>query len=105
MPQFAAHKNTNPTTRRTYPFLLDIQSDLLSELQTRVVVPLAERRAVSGAAVENLMPLVEVGGKTYIAMVPQLAGVARAELGAVVETCEASRQDVVAALDFLITGI
>ena len=40
MPQFAVHKNTNVATKAAVPFLLDVQSDLVAELGTRVVVPL-----------------------------------------------------------------
>jgi toxin CcdB len=36
MGQFYAYKNANPATRDHYPYLLDIQSDLLNELQTTV---------------------------------------------------------------------
>lgn len=40
MPQFAVYGNINPATRAAVPLLLDVQSDLLAELGTRVVVPL-----------------------------------------------------------------
>lgn len=40
MTQFTDYKNKNPHTRVAVPFLLDIQNDLLSALETRVVVPL-----------------------------------------------------------------
>jgi toxin CcdB len=48
MPQFAVHRNTNPATRSSVPFLLDVQSDLIEELGTRVVVPLYTVAAMKG---------------------------------------------------------
>ena len=36
MPQFSVYKNKNAATRARFPFLLDIQSDLLDPLATRV---------------------------------------------------------------------
>lgn len=41
MPQFALYRNRNAATRARFPLLLDIQSDLLDPLATRVVVPLS----------------------------------------------------------------
>jgi toxin CcdB len=41
MPQFAVYKNRNEVTRGRFPLLLDVQSDLLEPLKTRVVVPLS----------------------------------------------------------------
>jgi toxin CcdB len=40
MPQFHLYKNLNKATQKTYPYLLDIQSNLLSDIRTTVVVPL-----------------------------------------------------------------
>ncbi len=45
MPQFSVYKNKNPKTRSTYPYLLDVQTDLLSGLGAGVVAPLVKRTA------------------------------------------------------------
>lgn len=105
MPQFSVHKNKNPKTRNTYPYLVDVQSDLLSDLGSRVVVPLIKRTASSRKPIRNLMPVVRVEGQDFIMMVPQLAGIATRDLGPAVATVAQHRAEVVAALDFLILGI
>jgi toxin CcdB len=46
MSQFTVHKNKNPKSKSAFPYLLDVQSDLLADLQTRVVVPLAKLTAL-----------------------------------------------------------
>lgn len=105
MPQFSVYKNKNPKTRSTYPYLVDVQSDLLSDLGTRVVVPLIKRTALTKKPIKNLMPIVRVDGQEFIMMVPQLAGIATGDLGVPTASAAQHRGDVVAALDFLITGI
>jgi len=39
--QFDVFENPSPRTRDAYPYVVDVQSDLLSSLATRMVVPLA----------------------------------------------------------------
>jgi toxin CcdB len=105
MPQFSVYKNKNAKTRSTYPYLVDVQSDLLSDLGTRVVVPLAKRTASAKKPIKNLMPVVSVDGQEFVMMVQLLAGVGKGELGTPVASAGQHRGEVVAALDFLITGI
>ncbi len=105
MPQFSVYKNKNPKTRGTYPYLVDVQSELLSDLGTRVVVPLIKRGALTKKPIKNLMPVVRVDGQDFIMMVSQLAGIAASELGTPIASAAEHRGEVVAAVDFLITGI
>jgi len=41
MPQFAVYRNKNLRGSAFYPLVVDVQSELLEDLQTRVVIPLA----------------------------------------------------------------
>jgi len=63
MPQFSVYKNKNPATRPRVPYLLDIQSNLLSEHETRVVVPLYVAATTKGKALTVLTPIFEIDGK------------------------------------------
>jgi toxin CcdB len=105
MPQFAVYKNKNAATRTRFPFLLDIQSDLLDPLATRVVVPLQAAGLAASRSMEPLTPAIRVAGKDYLMITPQLAGVAARELGPVVADASADRAVIIAALDFLISGV
>ena len=78
MAQFTVCRNKNPQTRSAVPFLLDVQNGLLADLETRVVVPLC--------------PL-------------SLAGIPKSELGVPVTRVEQYRFEIIAAIDFLLTGI
>jgi len=99
------HVNPNPTTKRAIPFLLDVQADLLSSLSTRVVVPLYRKDAAAARVIAHLTPLLEFQGKTYVAMIPELAGVPRRVLGASAGDMTSARVEIIAALDLLFTGI
>lgn len=105
MPQFMVYKNKNSATKARVPYLLDVQSNLLSELETCVVIPLYAATAIKGKPLTVLTPVIEVEGRELVAMTPQLAGISKKELGAEVADLAAHRDKIIAALDFLITGI
>ena len=105
MPQFTVYRNPNPASRRRVPLLLDVQSGLLDDLATRVVVPLVPASQRKAQSVKKLMPTVVVDGERYLLVTPQLAGVSRKSLGAAVGDLSGHRAEIVAALDLLLTGV
>ncbi len=105
MGQFTVHRNPNPATAKAVPYLLDVQSELLSDLQTRVGVPLCPLPSLVGKPVSRLMPVFTISGEPCAMLTPQLAGVAKSALGAPVADLTSKRDDIVAALDFLVTGV
>ena len=70
-----------------------------------VVVPLIKHSAMLKKPIRNLMPTIEVDGQAFVMAVPQLAAIAASELGSTIATVADKRTEIVAALDFLITGI
>ncbi len=105
MAHFDVHRNPNAASRRRFPLLLDVQADILEPLATRVVVPLAPANAAREKAVQTLMPTMRVDGVDYVAVVPQLAGMAARDLGPAVANVASERAAIVAAVDLLITRI
>lgn len=105
MAQFAVHRNPNRATRAAIPLLLDVQSDLLESLNTRVVVPLYIPAAVEDGIIGTLTPRIEVDDAPYIAVTPEVAGIPRRSLGIQVGDLSHRRRDIIAALDLLLTGI
>jgi toxin CcdB len=105
MAQFRVYKNPNKASRKTYPYLLDIQSSLLNELRTTVVIPLCPASLAAEAAIAKLCPTLDIGGEHFIALSQQLAGIDRLALGK--EVCDLShyRADILAAMDFMLSGI
>jgi toxin CcdB len=55
MAQFDVFENPNKATNQAIPYLLNVQSDLLDTLSTRVVVPLVSASAMS-KAIKHLNP-------------------------------------------------
>ena len=105
MAQFGVHRNPNPQTRALMPFLLDVQSGLLADLGTRVVVPLCPAAAMKGKLVKTLMPVFPIDNKSYAMLTPQLAGIEKKQIGPEIADLSAHRNEVIAALDLLLTGI
>lgn len=105
MPQFSLYRNPNPDTRAAFPLLLDVQSDLIADLGTRAVIPLAAAAAMKGKLIKTLTPVFDVDGKAYAMLTPQLAGISKKQIGAKVADLAMHRDEIIAALDLLITGI
>ena len=84
-------------------YLLDVQSDHLHLLPSRVVVPLlAPTTALP--AIRDLTPLLVVEGQTFAMMTHFLAAVPRRELGRPVGNLLAEHDAIVCALDILLAG-
>jgi len=105
MAQFDVHRNPNAATRARIPYLLDVQSDLLDPIATRVVVPLCKPEVLSGKPAERLNPAFEIEGRKLLMLTPELAGVSRKALGERVTNLTAERAAIIAALDLVLTGI
>ncbi len=105
MAQWTVHRNPNTATRGEVPYLLDVQSDLLSGLATRVVIPMFKKAAAPSKAMTRLMPTLRFKNESLVLMVPQLAGIRFRELGEAVGDLSAKRSEVLAALDLLLTGV
>ena len=104
MAAYSVFRNPNPRTNVTTPFLLDVQSEMLSMLATRVVVPLYRTDAADVHALSRLTPVVTFQGQSLVVMVPELAGIPRRELGALAGDLQPSRSEILQAMDLLLTG-
>ncbi|OHB24642.1 MAG: plasmid maintenance protein CcdB [Desulfuromonadaceae bacterium GWB2_53_15] len=103
MAQFDVFINPNPVTKRAIPYLLDIQTDLLNNLTTRVVIPLYTVAAM-GKAAKFLNLQFSVKRTTVIMSTAEMAGVAVNSLGVKVCSLREHRNEIIAAIDFLVTG-
>ncbi len=103
MAQFDVFENPNEETNQAIPYLLDVQSDLLDTLATRVVVPLVAASAM-GKAIRHLNPEFTIRTATVFMSSAELAGVPVRSLGEKVTSLKDQRHEIIAALDFLFTG-
>lgn len=104
MAQFDVYLNPNQETHKAIPYLLDVQADLLDMLATRVVAPLILAEEM-GTAARLLNPQFTINGTVVVMSTAELAGVANRSLGNKVTSLKNSRDEIIAALDLLFTGI
>ena len=104
MAQFDVYLNPNAHTRKVIPYLLDVQADLLDTLATRVVVPLVLAEEM-GLAAKHLNPQFKIKGAAVVMSSAELAGVSTRTLGDKVTSLKNKRDEIIAALDLLFTGI
>jgi toxin CcdB len=101
MGRFDVYRNASAGSR--YPFLLDVQADLLADLGTRIVIPLMiDRKA--GLPIRRLQPVVAIDGEHYVLRTELVGSVHRSQLGSLVTSLTGQRDIVVSALDFLFDG-
>ncbi|GAB5382095.1 MAG: hypothetical protein Alis3KO_36080 [Aliiglaciecola sp.] len=105
MPQFDVYTNPNKKTRQTFPYIVDIQNPIISELSTRLVIPLGNAKAFQNRALSKLTPEIEYEGETYLLLTPQLTSMPMHLLQDPIGSIEALRDSVINAIDFAITGI
>jgi toxin CcdB len=103
MPQFDLYRNTSATAEEA-PYLLDLQSDAVDVLETRLVAPLRPRKSIAWL-IRAIHPEVRMGSRAFIVSMGELSAVSRGELGPVVANLSPQRGEFVAALDLLFTGI
>jgi toxin CcdB len=103
MAQFDVLRNPEPRSRRAIPYLLAVQSDLLHDLATCVVVPLVTEAAF-GKAATRLNPVFAVERTRVVMSTAEIVGVPRRILGKPVASLAGERDAILAALDFLLLG-
>jgi toxin CcdB len=105
MAQFIAYRNKNPDTNKTYPFVVDIQSNVLDDLQSTVVIPISPLSVVGETPISKLCPIVAIQNEKYVAVTSQLAGIDRKIVGPQVADLSEYRADFIAAINVVISGL
>lgn len=85
-------------------FLVDLQDDMLDGLSTRVVAPLVVIESV-GVPMKIVNPRIVVEGKPHILMSHLLAAIPASSLGEPIGSARGQRDEIIAAMDLLFTGI
>lgn len=103
--QFDVYANPSPRMRDQYPFVVDVQSDLLSALSTRLVMPLAVSNVVSEQVPRQLCPTFSVNGQALMLLPFQAAPLDKRNLKKKVMSLADRQHDVVAAMDAVFSGL
>lgn len=84
-------------------YLLDVQSDLLSGLNTRVVVPLLPQSSAPFPA-QRLNPVFSIEGQDFVMATQYMAAVPKGELRSRFGNLAEQQDEISAALDMLFLG-
>jgi toxin CcdB len=103
MRQFDVVTNPDPSDAGLRPFLIVLQSDLVSGLNSTVVAPLVPERAMKGA--RQLNPILTIDDQPHWLAAHELFAMDRRLLGKPIANLASERDVVIAALDMLFTGI
>jgi len=104
MARFEVFRNSGPHADDV-PYLLDVQSDLLHGLDTRVVIPLRRRdRFPANRIPQRLTPVFDIEGIACLLETPKLAAVPLRLLKQPMHSLAAEQAAITGALDFLFQG-
>ncbi len=105
MKQFDVYVNTNKDTNKTYPYFVDVQNSMLDSLNSRVVIPLTPMGKPNKNYPDNLCPVIEIMSKKFALLTHQITSVSTNFLKKQEGTMLDNKDELVEAIDFLISGI
>lgn len=104
MAQFDVYRNPSARQREVMPYMVEVQSNLLTGLPTRLMMPLAVPAVLPSAIPRGLCPRLDFGHeRTYL--LAHLASPFRvSEVGVPLGSVAAHASVIVAALDAVLSG-
>lgn len=105
MAQFSVYKNEDKATKKTYPYFLNVQNDLLDELNSRVVIPFSTPNFLKHRDAKKLCPIIKIDDKDFVLLTHQITTVPNSILNNKVVDVSSFRSEIIAAIDLLFTGI
>ncbi|MEZ9946990.1 CcdB family protein [Vibrio breoganii] len=105
MSQFSLYQNNDTGTATAYPYFVDVQSEMLDTLNTRLVIPLTPVEMLEKKAPVHLCPVIHIDEGDFVILTHQMASVPNKILRDPVNELSTFRNEIIAAIDFLITGI
>ena len=105
MSQFSLYQNNDKSTATAYPYFVDVQSEMLDTLNTRLVIPLTSVEMLEKKAPTHLCPVIHIDEGDFVILTHQMASVPTKILRDPVNDLSTCRNEIIAAIDFLITGI
>lgn len=104
MAQFDVYLNPLPGTRASVPYVVDVQSGLLDQLPTRLVMPLSRVGTDAAKLPVNLCPAVQIEGEALSLMAHQAAPLAARLLKKPIASIAHRAGEVAAAMDAVLSG-
>lgn len=105
MPQFDVYANPGKASRKHYPYVLDIQSPYISEIATRIVIPLGYTSSFGNNTMKGLTPEISYEGDDLLLLTPQISSISAKLLKEPLGSLSHFRTQIINALDFAVSGI
>ena len=105
MAQFSLYKNEDSSSNKTYPYFIDVQNALLSDLNSRLVIPLSPRKILNNTDAKRLCPVIQLDEGRFVLLTHQMTAVPKSILKTEVASLESFRYEILGAIDMLISGI
>lgn len=103
--QWAVYPNPSARLREEIPFLVDLQSNLLSGLTTRLVAPLARTSGGVELLPRRLCPLFTIDGTTVVMLPHEVGPIDARLLKRSVSSLDARSHELIDALDAVVSGV
>lgn len=103
--QYDVYQNPSSRMRDLYPYVVDIQSELLSSLPTRLVMPLAITKLSANKVPGKLCPMISVLGEKFMLIPHEAAPLDKKLLKMKADSVKAQASEIVAALDIVVSGV
>ncbi|EPL6455181.1 MULTISPECIES: CcdB family protein [Providencia] len=100
--QYHLYQNRGDAIRA--PYLVDIQSDIIDILNTRLVIPLYDSDLLHQPVPDKLTPCLSILGHDYILMTHLMSAVPKSLLGKEIKNLSDERERIKKAIDLLIDG-
>jgi len=75
MAQFDVYQNPSRNNRNAFPYIVDIQNSVISDIATRIVIPLGRLQSFKNEGMKNLTPEIEYNGEKLLLLTPQVASI------------------------------
>lgn len=105
MAQFDVYLNPSKSTQKFYPYILDIQSPLIADLSTRIVIPMGVLAHFGNEKMTRLTPEITYENQKLLLLTPQISSMHEKLLGQPIGSLMHMRDTIIGALDFAITEI
>lgn len=105
MKQFTVYKNKS-RNKQAYPYFIDVQADMLSHLNTRLVMPLTQK-VNSNSQVKTLTPVITIEQVDYVVLATMITttDVKNLKIDDAVIDASYLRDQLISAIDMMILGI
>lgn len=103
--QFDVFENPSPRMRDVYPYVVDVQSDVLSALATRMVAPLAITALAAKDLPRRLCPVITVNNQSLVLVPFEAAPLDKRLLKAEITSIRDRSHEIIDAMDAVLSGL